>query len=195
MRHIWTGFFKTSLALAFSVASLGVLGIAPVAADAAPTFLMIDNNARGVSPALPGDDESIKDTTKRKLLKVFVDDFGRELIIDTGSVGKETWFAPEAILPAWITAGPTADGLQNLWRAAASAHTADQKVYDTLKNQKFDVTPLGIELADLVGRTVCALIADVHVEQGGLQAKLGGDTQLIAFDVLAVTPLDVVAAG
>ena len=190
MRHIWTGFFRTSLAVAISIASFGALSLAPAAADAAPTFLAIDKDSKGVTPAFPGDFESIKDAAKRKALKDLADQFGRELIVDAGAVGKELWVAPQEILPAWVAAGPTTDGLSNLWLHAV----AGDKTYDALKDLKFDATPMGAELADLAGRTVCALIADVKIEHG-LQAKLGGGVTPIAFDVLAVTPLDVIAAG
>jgi len=124
-----------------------------------------------------------------------VPNVGERLILHTGEVGDEGWFALKTIPPSWAETDPTDDGLRNfvgvgnLLGPGLGAGTDPEALLDKIP----DVTPLrasGLKL--LEGQQVCAVVydSDISMNYGPLSGGLkGSNLGIVALKVLSVTLL------
>jgi hypothetical protein len=114
---------------------------------------------------------------------------GKIISLFTGEVGDEGWFALPAVPSAWITAGPSTNGLRNLLLAGPGlgGGTDNQEI---LLDKIPSVTPLRAKgLTMLKGKTVIALVqdGDIGMNYGPLNGNLmGANLGLVAFEVLEI---------
>ncbi|HKP97914.1 MAG TPA: hypothetical protein VJ385_19415 [Fibrobacteria bacterium] len=127
---------------------------------------------------------------KRTPLKWFADNVGREIVLPSGSVGDEGWFAPTTIRIAWKSAGPEiGDGLRNYVAAGPGLGKPDAKGNrESLLDNVPDLTPLrAMGLARLEGASICGIVLDGEVKMtynprsGNIQ---GPNLGKVAFQVL-----------
>ncbi|MEO7427439.1 MAG: hypothetical protein ABI036_19795, partial [Fibrobacteria bacterium] len=127
---------------------------------------------------------------KRSTVKFFADNIGREILLPSGTVGDEGWFAPSSVRTAWKSAGPEiGDGLRNYVAAGPGLGSADSKGnLETLLDMVPDLVPLrAIGLDRLEGTSVCGIVLDGEVRMG--YNPLSGNIQgpnlgKVAFQVL-----------
>ena len=162
-------------------------------------FLIIDEDGidNGLPPNFFSDwdvNDDIAEIGVRLTLRFFANNIGRRIVLHTGEVGDEGWFAPKTIPHSWIDAGPTADGLRNYILAGPGLGSADSSGNrESLLDKIPDVTPLratGLKL--LEGRNVCAIVydSDVSINYGPLNGNLkGANLGRVAFKVISVTRL------
>lgn len=124
----------------------------------------------------------------RQTLRFFRDNIGGEIVLYTGQVGDEGWFALKTIPGSWETAGPTDSGLRNFLLAGPGLGENEN---DDLLDELNDVIPLrATGLAMLTGQTVIAVVYDSDISinydpiEGNLQGKNLG---VVAFEVISVT--------
>ena len=167
----------------------------------APYFLVIDEDSidNGSPPNLfsaTAVNDQIAQIGLRTLLPAFSGaNVGRTIVLHTGQVGDEGWFAPKTIPAAWRTAGQTSDGLRNYLAAGPGLGSRNAKGdREALLDKVPDVTPLratGLKL--LLGRRVCAVVydSDVSINYGPLNGSLKGDNLgRVALEVVGVTRFD-----
>jgi hypothetical protein len=131
---------------------------------------------------------------RRSTLKSFANRIGQEIILPSGSVGDEGWFAPTTIRIAWKNAGPEAgDGLRNYLAAGPGLGSPDAKGNkESLLENVPDLTPLrAMGLARLEGSSICGVVLDGDVKMG--YKPLTGDIRgpnlgKVAFQVLGLEP-------
>jgi hypothetical protein len=123
--------------------------------------------------------------------------FGRVIVIRSGQVGDEGFFALETIPNTWRTAGPSADGIVNWFGdpfASGSFNVGpglgSGSNPEALLDGVPDLTPLRASgLRGLIGRTVVAVLhdSDVSINYSPLTGSLKGNTLgTLAFKVLEV---------
>lgn len=128
----------------------------------------------------------------RAVLPWFAAHPGKEMVLPSGEVGDEGWFALKSVRVAWRSAGPDReDGLRNYLEAGPGLGTADAKGNrETLLDKVPDVTPLrATGLARLEGRSVCAVVmdGDVRIGYSPLSGSLKGpNLGKVAFQVLSI---------
>lgn len=196
------------LAIAFLQGCLAPMpgGEAPVAARAAAAnpgctesvhLLVLDEDAidNGCSiNRFSGRDvnDGIAAVGLRAVLPWFATHPGKEIVIPSGEVGDEGWFALKSVQVAWRSAGPDReDGLRNYLEAGPGLGAPDEKGNrETLLDRVPDVTPLrATGLSRLAGRSVCAVVmdGDVRVDYSPLKGNLKGpNLGKVAFQVLSV---------
>jgi protocatechuate 3,4-dioxygenase beta subunit len=130
----------------------------------------------------------------RQTLRYFAANVGKRILLHTGQVGDEGWFAIKTIPSSWTSAGPATSGACNYLRAGPGLGTPNrygdrEALLDKIPN----VTPLratGLRL--LVGQEVCAVVydSDISINYGPLNGSLkGANLGVVAFKVLRVMPL------
>ena len=158
-----------------------------------PLFLIIDED--GIDNGLRPNFFSAKDVNdqiaklgQRKELRWFDLHPGDEIVLWTGQMGDEGWFAPKFIPQSWEDTGPTDDGLRNFLGLPVGpglgAGPGDKEKYlDKIP----DVTPLRAEgLEMLEGRLICAVVydSDISINYSPLNGSLKGATLgIVAFTV------------
>ena len=122
---------------------------------------------------------------------------GTEIVLRTGEVGDEGWFAPKDIPEAWRTAGPSPDGLQNYLLAGPGLGSPDANGdRESLLDKIPSITPLratGLKL--LEGKPVCAVVYDSDLsinfyDENGNRTDgslKGANLGIVAFKVKSVT--------
>ena len=208
--------------LAMALAALGAAGVVraqtlscedfipsqPVCEPAGSVFLLIDEDSidNGNPPNLflaTDVNDDIAEIGLRSQLPFFASNVGTTIILHTGEVGDEGWFAPKTIPASWDTAGPTGNGLRNYLGAPSLAFPHDVGPglgtpdlggdRESLLDKIPDVTPLrasGLKL--LEGREVCALVydSDISINYGPLNGSLkGANLGMVAFEVISATAL------
>lgn len=177
----------------------------PVCPGAAALFLILDEDGidngskqHQVPQTFTAIDvnDDIASTSQRNILRYFADpnNIGDTIVLLTGQVGDEGWFAPTQIPASWASAGPTADGLRKYILAGPGLGSGGNS--EVLLDNIPKVIPLralGLEM--LEGRTICALAHDSdisinysspRVDDGNLQ---GGYLGRLAFEVVSVDML------
>ena len=161
-----------------------------------PVHLLVldeDAIAKGQSPNLfSGEDvnDAIAAVGLRSQLPYFLRNDGKEILIPSGEMGDEGWFAPKTVRVAWREAGPSAgDGLRNYLEAGPGLGRPDAKGNsESLLAPVPDLTPLrATGLAKLEGKSVCALVrkGDVGLRYSTLVGSLAGAyLGKVAFQVL-----------
>ncbi|MFO7721011.1 MAG: hypothetical protein R6W85_11285 [Gillisia sp.] len=123
----------------------------------------------------------------RQTLRFFRDNIGEEIVLYTGQVGDEGWFALKTIPNSWINAGPTGSGLRNFLLAGPGLGGNED---DDLLDEVNDVIPLRAKgLAMLTGQTVIALVydSDISINYDPIEGNLQGENLgVVAFKVLSV---------
>ena len=128
----------------------------------------------------------------RSVLPWFAAHPGQELVLPSGEVGDEGWFALKTIRVAWRNAGPDKeDGLRNYLEAGPGLGSPDAKGNrESLLDKVPEVTPLrATGLARLEGKSVCAVVmdGDVRINYSPLTGTLKGpNLGKVAFQVLSV---------
>ena len=161
-----------------------------------PLFLIIDED--GIDNGLRPNFFSAKDVNdqiaklgQRKELRWFDLHPGDEIVLWTGQMGDEGWFAPKFIPESWAAADndlDSDDGLRNFLGLPVApglgAGPGDKEKYlDKIP----DVTPLRAEgLEMLEGRLICAVVydSDISINYSPLNGSLKGATLgIVAFTV------------
>ena len=162
-------------------------------------FLVIDEDSidNGNPPNFFSDmdvNDHIADIGLRAQLPFFASNPGATIVLHTGQVGDEGWFALKTIPASWAAAGPTADGLRNYLVAGPGLGTPDANGdREALLDKVPDVTPLratGLKL--LEGQGVCAVVydSDISINYDPLNGSLkGANLGIVAFEVISVTEL------
>ncbi|OYW17177.1 MAG: hypothetical protein B7Z54_08690 [Sphingobacteriales bacterium 12-47-4] len=126
---------------------------------------------------------------QRSTLKYFRENVGREIILYSGEVGDEGWFAIKTIPNSWKQAGPTTNGAQNYLKAGPGLGGGDDGP-EVLLDKIPNVTPLrATGLKMLVGQTILAVVydGDVSINYSPLNGSLKGETLgLVALEVIEV---------
>jgi hypothetical protein len=139
----------------------------------------------------------------RAQLRFFRENVGRTIILHTGQVGDEGWFALKKVPESWAPAGGLAGYIGN-----PGANPEDPPPHGTgpglgapdangdresLLDNVPEVTPLrATGLKNLEGRDACAVVYDsnISINYGPLTGSLkGANLGTVAFKVLSVTPL------
>jgi hypothetical protein len=165
-----------------------------------PLLLVLDEEALGVGKA-PNHFTSAQLNSDvaapglRRPLPFFAAANAAEIVLPSGEVGDEGWFALRSARIAWRSAGPdSTDGLRNYVEAGPGLGSADSRGRkESLLDKVPDIAPLrATGLAALVGRSICAVALknDVRITSyQPLQGSLQGDNLgLLAFQVLSVSP-------
>jgi hypothetical protein len=160
-----------------------------------------DNRGGGEKHGDKGDDRECDKTGcdtsaigRRSTLKSFADRIGQEIVLPSGTVGDEGWFAPTTVRIAWKSAGPEAgDGLRNYFAAGPGLGSSDAKGNkESLLENVPDLIPLrALGLARLEGSSICGVVLDGDVKMG--YKPLSGDIRgpnlgKVAFQVLGLEP-------
>jgi hypothetical protein len=161
-----------------------------------PLLLVLDEDAvdKGREPnrfSAADVNDDIASPGQRRALRAFEGAQGRELVLPSGEVGDEGWFALKTARVAWRAAGPdSSDGLRNFLEAGPGLGTPDAKGNrESLLEMVPNLTPLrATGLAALAGKSVCAVVLDgdarVH-SYTPLKGSLAGDALgRVAFQVL-----------
>jgi sugar lactone lactonase YvrE len=129
----------------------------------------------------------------RTQLPFFAANIGETIVLHTGEVGDEGWFALKTIPDDWTDAGPTGDGLRNFVGLPVGPGLGAGEDPEAFLDKIPGVTPLrATGLAQLVGETVCAVVfdSDISINYDPLDGSLKGDNLgTVAFDVLEVRKL------
>ena len=163
--------------------------------NTAIVFLLIDDDSidNGNEPNNFSDtdvNDNIADIGQRSPLKYFRENLGKTIVLYTGQVGDEGWFAPKTIPGSWISAGPNNNGLQNyLTPGPGLGASGDDR--EVLLDEIPNVIPLrATGLKMLEGETVYAVVydSDVSINYDPIEGNLqGANLGVVAFDVLNVT--------
>ena len=128
---------------------------------------------------------------KRTTVKYFAENIGREILLPSGSVGDEGWFAPTSVRIAWKNAGPEiGDGLRNYLDAGPGLGSPDAKGNrESLLDNVPDLTPLrAMGLARLEGSAICGIVLDGEVKMSYSPIRTGNiqgpNLGKVAFQVL-----------
>jgi uncharacterized repeat protein (TIGR01451 family) len=186
-----------------TVTATGTVGMTQVTAEASATcvvpaaqpavFLVIDEDSidNGIAPnffSATDVNDQIAAIGLRLQLAFFAANPGMTIVLHTGSVGDEGWFAPKTIPASWVAAGPTSDGVQNFLTPGPGLGAPPDP--ESLLDKIPDVTPLratGLEL--LEGRQVCAVVydSDISINYNPLDGSLkGANLGIVAFEVISV---------
>lgn len=128
----------------------------------------------------------------RATLDWFARNIGSELVLPSGSVGDEGWFAPTAVRIAWKSAGPEAgDGLRNYLESGPGLGGPDAMGNrESLLENVPGLVPLrATGLTRLEGRSVCAVVlgGDVRMSYSPLAGNIRGENLgKVAFQILSV---------
>ncbi|HYN82465.1 MAG TPA: hypothetical protein VES88_13250 [Gemmatimonadaceae bacterium] len=166
--------------------------------DLPPLFLILDEDAIDNGPppnffSARDVNDDIAKVGQRKQLRWFEANVGEEIVLWSGQMGDEGWFAPKFIPDSWANAGPTDDGLRNFLGLPVGPGLGKGKNPEALLDKIPDVTPLRAEgLFMLIGRTVCAVVydSDISINYSPLNGSLkGANLGIVAFTVTAVDQL------
>ncbi|MDD3188450.1 MAG: hypothetical protein PHO13_03000 [Fermentimonas sp.] len=158
-------------------------------------FLLIDEESidNGNEPNYFKDSEindDISEVGLRKILPYFnsKSNKGKQIVLYTGQVGDEGWFAPTYIPSSWSNAGPGSEGSFNYFMAGPGlGHDSTEDYLDKVPG----VVPLrATGLKMLIGKTVYAVVydSDISINYSPLNANLKGEN----LGVVALTVLDVI---
>lgn len=158
-------------------------------------FLLIDEESidNGNEPNYFKDSEindDISEVGLRKILPYFnsKSNKGKQIVLYTGQVGDEGWFAPTYIPSSWSNAGPGSEGSFNYFMAGPGlGHYSTEDYLDKVPG----VVPLrATGLKMLIGKTVYAVVydSDISINYSPLNANLKGEN----LGVVALTVLDVI---
>lgn len=156
-------------------------------------FLVIDEESidNGNEPNNFSDSDVNDDLAEigfRETLRFFRDNIGEEIVLYTGQVGDEGWFALKTIPGSWESAGPTASGFRNFLVAGPGLGENEN---DDLLDEVNDVIPLrATGLAMLTGQTVIAVVydSDISINYDPIEGNLQGENLgIVAFEVVSVT--------
>ena len=199
-----------------AVIAVGLFGFAANTAPAA-TFLLLDEDAiDNTSPGYYLPPNTGKGTNGRPFSETQVNDniakiglrkplqffnnpanFGRKIVIRSGQVGDEAFFALKVIPNSWRNTGPTQNGLRNYIGRPCQPypHNVGKGLGrgdnpEVLLDDIPKVTPLrATGLKMLVGRTIAAVVydSDISINYGPLMGNLQGENLgVVAFKVIAV---------
>lgn len=167
----------------------------PDAAKGNVVFLLIDEDSidNGNEPNNFSDtdvNDDLADVGLRLPLRYFQQNIDQQIVLYTGQVGDEGWFALKTIPSSWASAGPTSNGLRNyLYPGPGLGGGEDDK--EVLLDKIPNVTPLrATGLTMLKGYTVFAVVydSDISINYSPLNGSLkGANLGIVAFDVLEVT--------
>lgn len=200
-------FFKaTMLAMVFAMLSLLVscdedspmvedpndVEVPPPVLKNGAVFLLIDeesidngNEPNGFSDTDVND--KIAKVGLRATLPYFAKNVGKNIVLYTGDVGDEGWFAPKTIPTSWKSAGPSANGTLNFLKPGPGLGLNET---EDLLDKIPDVTPLRAKgLSMLKGVTVLAVVydSDVSINYDPLNGSLkGANLGVVALTVLKV---------
>ncbi len=126
----------------------------------------------------------------RDVLPAFANHVGEQIVLPSGVVGAEGWFALAATPASWATAPDGADGLQNFVfaRAGLGVPAEDGQGPSQLQSVEGVVPLRAAGLQALVGKSVCAVVFadDIPLNLSG--TSLAGPTLgLAAFTVVGVS--------
>jgi len=170
----------------------------PPSPDERALAIVIDEDSidNGNQPNLFSGDDVNEDLARpglRSQLPFFAANVEETIVLYTGQVGDEGWFALTSIPEAWAAAGPTTSGLRNYVGDPVGPGLGTGRKRESLLDKIPGVTPLrAAGLSLLEGRTVCAVVYDndVSVNYDPLTGSLKGATLgRIAFRVGSVVPL------
>lgn len=131
--------------------------------------------------------DKIAEIGLRRVLPYFAANVGKNIVLYTGQVGDEGWFAPKKIPENWKSAGPTQNGTQNFFAPGPGLGlNKTEDLLDKIPN----VTPLrATGLAMLKGATIYAVVfdSDVSMNYDPLNGSLkGANLGVVALTVLKV---------
>lgn len=159
-----------------------------------PVFLIIDeesidNNNEPNNFSETDVNDQLAEVGQRQQLNYFKNNVGKEIVLYTGQVGDEGWYALKTIPNAWLQAGPTNNGTHNFLQAGPGLGGGEDD-REVLLDKIPDVTPLrATGLSMLAGQTVLAVVYDSDISSnyspllGNLQ---GANLGIVAFDVIKV---------
>ncbi len=198
--------FALTVILSLSASTGAPIGLADNATDAV-TFILIDDDSidNGNPPNFFSSadvNDDIADIGLRTQLRFFASNVGLSVVLHTGVVRNEGWFALESIPDSWDSAGPTADGLRNYvgrpseqfpHSVGPGLGTADANGdRESLLDKIPGVTLLRTAgLQALTGKRVCAVVFDGNISMNydPLNGSLkGANLGTVAFEVISVTP-------
>ena len=135
---------------------------------------------------------SRKKVGNRSTVDWFARHIGQEMVLPSGDVGDEGWFAPTQVRIGWKSAGPEqGDGLRNYAEAGPGLGSPDSHGNsETLLENVPGLAPLrALGLTRLEGRSICAITVDgeVAIKYNPLSGDIRGKSLgKIAFQVLSV---------
>lgn len=159
---------------------------APVLKDGA-VFLLIDEESidNGNEPNNFSEldvNDRIAEVGLRRPLPYFAKNVGKNIVLYTGEVGDEGWFAPKTTPTSWKNVGPTNNGTLNFFAGMIKS----EDLLDKVPN----VTPLrATGLSMLKGATVYAVVfdSDISMNYDPLNGSLkGANLGVVALTVLKV---------
>lgn len=123
----------------------------------------------------------------RSTLPYFAANVGKNIVLYTGQVGDEGWFAMKTIPNSWKSAGPTPNGTANFLAPGPGLGLNES---EDLLDKIPDVTPLrATSLAMLKGAVVYAVVwdSDISMNYDPINGSLKGDNLgVVALTVLKV---------
>lgn len=167
--------------------------IYPKSDSSGAVFLLIDEESidNGNEPNYFKDRDINADMSEvglRKVLPFFKNNKGKQIVLYTGQVGDEGWFAPTYIPRSWSQTGPGFEGSFNyLFAGQGLGHDGNEDLLDKVPG----VVPLrAAGLAMLIGKTIYAVVydGDISINYSPLNANLKGEN----LGIVALTVLDVV---
>jgi hypothetical protein len=172
-----------------------------------PVLLVIDKDGidDGKAPAFfspPQVNNDVSAVGVRAALRFFRDRLGQTVVLPSGEIGQEGWYALRTIPASWTQAGGAAGFVGN-----PAANPTDPAPHGTgpglgapdasgdpqsLLRSVPNVTPLReTALSNLIGREVCAVVYDsqigINPDQGTTDLR-GRNLGTVAFQVVALTP-------
>lgn len=154
--------------------------------DSRAVFLIIDQESidNGNEP----NDFSEDDVNgQREILSFFRDNIDEEIVLYTGQVGDEGWFALMNTPEEWDEVGPTEFGARNYLEAGAGLGGDED---DELLDEVPDVIPLrATSLTMLTGQRIIAVVydSDISINYDPITGDLQGENLgIVAFEVLEV---------
>lgn len=160
--------------------------------DSGTVFLIIDDESidNGNEPNDFSEDnvnDNISGIGQRETLRYFADNIDEEIVLYTGQVGDEGWFALKEIPESWDQAGPTEFGARNYLEAGTGLGGDED---DDLLDEVPDVIPLrATSLAMLTGQKIIAVVydSDISINYDPITANLQGENLgIVAFEILDV---------
>ncbi len=168
---------------------------APPEADYA-VFLLIDEESidNGNEPNDFSErdvNDQLADIGLRQPLKYFEDHIGDEIVLYTGQVGDEGWFALRETPDSWLSAGPLSNGIQNYLVPGPGLGASDpDDDREVLLDKVPAVTPLrATGLTMLLGQTILAVVydSDISINYSPLLGNLqGANLGIVSLTVLEV---------
>jgi hypothetical protein len=155
-------------------------------------FLILDEDAidNGSMPnkfTTKNVNDDIAKLGQRLELRWFAANAGATIVLHSGGMGDEGWFAPKTIPTSWVSAGPTTDGLRNFIGLPVGPGLGTGSNPESRLDKIPNVTPLRAEgLYMLIGKTVCAVVydSDISINYGPLNGSLkGANLGIVAFTV------------